>query len=167
MITQLVPWRRQFINELVSYANNKHISDNLADGFPHPYTEQDGISFIDRVSREEPVKVFAIQYSGETVGSIGIFPDSDIHRKNAAIAYWVAEPYWGKGIAAAAIQQIVKYGFDNFDITRIYAKPFGFNVASQRVLGKCGFMLEAKLERTIYKNGVFLDEMIFGLRKNA
>ena len=119
MNVQLVPWRQEFLNDLVAYANNKHIADNMADGFPHPYTKDDGALFIARVLAEAPLRIFAIQYEGKTVGSIGLFPDADIHRKNAAIAYWVAEPFWGNGIAAAAIQQIVSYTFDNFDISRI------------------------------------------------
>jgi ribosomal-protein-alanine N-acetyltransferase len=59
---------------------------------------------------------------------------------------------------------MIEYGFKSFDITRIYARPFGNNPASQRVLEKCGFKLEARIEKNLYKNGEFLDELIYAVR---
>ena len=57
------------------------------------------------------------------------------------------------------------YGFKNFDIERIFARPFGTNIASQRVLEKAGFVLEAKFEKTFFKYGEYVDELIYGIRK--
>ena len=166
MNIQLLQWRPEFLDSLVLYANNKKIADNLADAFPHPYTREDGMAFIDRASTERPTKIFAISYGADIIGSVGIFPDTDIHRKNAAIAYWIAEPFWGKGAGTEAIRQITAYGFSTFDIIRIYAKPFGYNIASHKALENAGFSLEARLENTIYKNGAFSDELIYRLMKN-
>jgi RimJ/RimL family protein N-acetyltransferase len=42
-------------------------------------------------------------------------------------------------------------GSQNFDINRIFARPFGTNIASQKVLEKTGFVLEANFEKTFYK----------------
>ena len=67
------------------------------------------------------------------------------------MGYWLAEPFWGKGIITEAIKQMIDYGFKNFDINRIFARPFGTNIASQKVLEKTGFKLEAKFEKTFYK----------------
>ena len=120
-------WEKEDIPDLIQHANNRHIWNNLADGFPSPYTELDAREFIERVQNDSPRKILAIHFEGQTIGSIGIFPESDIHRKNAAIAYWIAEPFWGKGIATQAVRLMLEYGFKTFDITRIYAKPFGFN----------------------------------------
>ena len=62
---------------------------------------------------------------------------------------------------------MVAYGFQQFDITRIYARPFGTNGASQRALEKAGFKLEARLQKTIFKDGVYQDELIYATRKNV
>lgn len=158
-------WELSDIENLVRYANNNKISDNLADAFPFPYSEEFGLDFINRVSNEQPTKIFAITFKNIAIGSIGIFPDQDIYRKNAAIAYWIAEPFWGKGVATSAIEQILTYGFNKLNIARIYAKPFGTNIASQRVLEKVGFQLEAIIPNSIFKNNTFLDEKIYGIRK--
>jgi RimJ/RimL family protein N-acetyltransferase len=83
------------------------------------------------------------------------------------LGYWVAEPFWGKGIMTKAVLQMVDYGFKTFDITRIFARPFGTNIASQTVLEKAGFILEARLDKTLYKNGEFLDELIYAVRPDS
>jgi RimJ/RimL family protein N-acetyltransferase len=57
-------------------------------------------------------------------------------------------------------------GFASFpEITRIYATPFGSNIASQRALEKAGFTLEAHLKGTLIKNGVVEDELIYAVRR--
>jgi ribosomal-protein-alanine N-acetyltransferase len=159
-------WQLSDIDNLVQYANNKNISDKLADAFPFPYTKEFGLNFIQRVSTESPTRIFVITLDGKAIGSIGIFPGTDIHRKNADIAYWIAEPFWGRGIANMAIAQIVDYAFTTFDISKIYAKPYGSNPNSHRVLEKAGFRLEATLKCAVYKNEEYLDELIYVYNRN-
>lgn len=159
-------WSTDDIENLVQYANNKNISDKLADAFPFPYTKEFGTNFIERVSTESPTKIFAITLNDKAIGSIGVFPATDIHRKNADIAYWIAEPFWGQGIAVKAIALIIDYAFQTFDISRIYAKPYGSNPNSHKVLEKAGFKLEATLENAVYKNQQYLNELIYSYTKD-
>ena len=161
---KLRPWILSDLDYLVKYANNKKIADNLTDAFPHPYTVEDGIKFISMWSLDNPTKAFAIEVNGKPVGSIGIFPQTDIHSKNAEIGYWLAEEFWGFGITTHAVKQIVEYGFNTFNINRIFARPFGSNIGSQKVLEKAGMKLEAKYEKTIFKNGIYLDELVYAVR---
>ena len=106
-----------------------------------------------------------ISVNNKPIGSIGLHLQSDILRKNAEIGYWLAEEYWGKGIVLDAISQIVPIGFTNLDITRIFARIYGTNIPSQKVITKAGFILEGKYEKTIFKNNEFLDELIYAIRK--
>ncbi len=158
---KLRKWNEADLNSLVKYANNKSIAQWLTNAFPHPYTEEDGKAYLSMLADDNPTKVFAIEINGEAAGSIGIFPQSDIHEKSAEMGYWLAEEYWGKGIIPKAIQEIVDYGFQTFDIVRIFARPFSTNLKSQRVLEKAGFTLEAKLKKALFKNGELIDEIIY------
>lgn len=153
------------MNSLVQHANNYNIAKWLTNQFPYPCTENDAKDFIEAVTKDNPTKVFAIEIDGEVVGSIGIFPQSDIHEKNAEIGYWLSEKYWGNGIITKAILEIVDYGFKTFDIVRIYARPFSTNKGSQRALEKSGFILEAKFKKALYKNGEYMDELIYSKLK--
>ncbi|MGZ3920586.1 MAG: GNAT family N-acetyltransferase, partial [Bacteroidia bacterium] len=134
-------------------------------GFPYPYTLENGKTFIEMAGRDNPVHIFAIDINGKAVGGIGIHPQSDVMKKNAELGYWLGEEYWGKGIITKAIKEATDFAFKTYDINRIYARPFGTNVASQRVLEKCGFKLEARLEKVIFKNNDFLDELIYAMRR--
>lgn len=162
---KLRPWTFEDTENLAKYANNPNVAKYLTNAFPHPYTIENAHSFIAMVAAQNPTSVFAIEVDDEAVGSIGLHAQSDIMCKNMELGYFLGEPFWGKGIVTAAVQQMVGYGFQHFDITRIYARPYGNNLASQKVLEKAGFKLEARIEKNIYKNGEFLDELIYAVRK--
>jgi len=162
----LRPWQLTDLDNLVKYADNFNISKFLTDQFPHPYTREDGEKYLGIVMQDCPAKILAIEIDGDAVGSIGVFPQSDIHAKNAEMGYWLAEPFWGRGIMTEAIKKMVKYGFETFDINRIFARPFGTNAASQKVLQKAGFVLEAKFSKALYKNGEYKDELVYAVRRN-
>src|SRR5687768_6551990 len=123
---------------LVKHANNPKIAANLTNRFPHPYTEAFGKQFIEMATSKTPNHIMAIDINGEASGAIGIHPGEDVYVKNAEMGYWLAEPFWGQGIITEAVKQMIDYGFKNFDITRIYARPYGPNIGSQKVLEKAG-----------------------------
>jgi [ribosomal protein S5]-alanine N-acetyltransferase len=161
----LRPWTINDLDSLVKHANNKEIAKYMMDQFPHPYTLEKGKAFIEFATKDSPVHMFAIDVDGQAIGGIGIHPQSDIQSKNAELGYWLAEQYWGKGIVTKAVQQMITFGFENYNIDRIFARPFGTNKASQKVLEKAGFILEAKFENTFFKNGEYLDELIYAVRR--
>ena len=161
MEMKLRKWNESDLDNLVNYANNLNIAKWLTNGFPYPYTYEDGKAYLSMIANDNPTKVFAIEVNEKAVGSIGIFPQTDIHEKSAEMGYWLAEEYWGKGIMTKAIPEIISYGFRTFDIVRIFARPFSTNLKSQRVLEKAGFTFEAKLKKALFKNGEFMDELIY------
>jgi RimJ/RimL family protein N-acetyltransferase len=163
---KLRPWSVEDIDNLVAFANNFNIAKNLTNQFPHPYTRENGKAFIEKATSGTPTSIFAIEVEGKAAGGIGLHPQADIYCRNAELGYWLAEPYWGNGIMTEAVHQIVEYGFKTFAIDRIFARPFGTNTGSQKVLEKAGFILEARLNKTLFKNGEYLDELIYAVRKS-
>ena len=159
------PWKNTDIDSLVKHANNSKIAKFMMNTFPHPYTRDVGEKFIEFANSEEPIHIFAIEVDGEAVGGIGIHPKTDIHEKNAEIGYWLAEPFWGNGIVSKSIKQMVNFAFRTYNIDRVYALTFGTNKSSQIVLEKNNFTLEAKLKNVVFKNNKFIDEYIYGIRR--
>jgi RimJ/RimL family protein N-acetyltransferase len=162
---KLRPWTMDDAAGLPEYANNFNIARYMTDRFPHPYTVNDAKSFITFATKDDPIHVFAIDINGRASGGIGIHPQEDVFRKNAELGYWLAEPFWGKGIITAAVIQMVEFAFKTYDIDRVFARPFGTNKASQRVLEKAGFKLEARFPGTLFKNGQHLDELVYAYRR--
>lgn len=145
----------------------KKVQDNLRDGIPYPYTEQDGVDFISAMlsADENDTFAFAITVDEKVIGSIGVYRQENIHRQTAELGYYIAEEYWDKGIMTEAIKQICQYVFQKSDILRIYAEPFAYNEASCRVLEKAGFQYEGTLRNNAVKNGKVIDMKMYSILK--
>ena len=103
----------------------------------------------------------AITLNGKITGSVGVTPKEDVYRKSIEVGYFVAEEYWGNGIATAAVSLIIDYIKSHFDIVRIYAEVFGHNTASMKVLEKNGFHLEGIREKAVVKNNLIMDDYVW------
>ncbi|MBL7964647.1 MAG: GNAT family N-acetyltransferase [Flavobacteriales bacterium] len=161
----LRPFRPDDLDALVKHANDPTVAAHLTDAFPHPYTEANGHAFLQEAIKDVPLRR-CIDIDGECCGAIGLHPKTDLWRQNMELGYWLAKGHRGKGIMTDAIQQMVPLGFATFpEITRIYATPFGSNIASQKALEKAGFVLEAKLIGMLVKNGQVEDEWIYAVRR--
>jgi RimJ/RimL family protein N-acetyltransferase len=155
-------WRDSDLDSLVRYANNCAVWLNLRDRFPHPYTRGDAQGWIALCkSEQEPVLQFAIDLDGEAIGGVGLEKLDDVHRMTAEIGYWVAEPFWGRGIATAAVIETTAYAFARFLFERIQATVFGWNPRSARVLEKAGYALEGRLRNSIFKDGRLTDSLLY------
>jgi [ribosomal protein S5]-alanine N-acetyltransferase len=160
----LRPWKEEDATELAELANNRKVADMLRDGFPHPYTLVDAVSWIhSTIAINNPPTLFAILEDEKLAGGIGILLKDNIYRKNAEIGYWIGESFWGKGIATDAVKLIVEYVFRNFNVVRIYAETFTTNRASSRVLEKNGFVCEGLFSKAVIKNEILLDSATYAL----
>ncbi|MBK7383911.1 MAG: GNAT family N-acetyltransferase [Flavobacteriales bacterium] len=163
---ELRPFRMEDLFSLVKYANDPFVADRLTDAFPHPYTEAHGRAFLERVIGASPTTHRAIVVNGEACGAVGLHAQADVWKRNLELGYWLARKYSGQGIMTDAITGMVEFGFAQYpEVDRIFARPFGSNIASQRVLEKAGFTLEAKLIGTMVKKGRVEDELIYAVRR--
>jgi ribosomal-protein-alanine N-acetyltransferase len=144
---------------LVSYLNDEMLTYFLSTRIPQPYTKDSARWWVNKGSTFGIVN--AITYNGILVGSISAIPGEFEKQRTAEIGFWIARPFWGKGIASSALQTFIRFVFENTNLIRLYASVFEGNLASAKVLSKCGFALEAVLEKAIYKNGVIFNELHF------
>lgn len=153
---------RRFKQEDASFmanlANNAKIASNLRDGFPHPFTLVNALSFIEKANAQQPQMIFAIEWDGKYVGNLGIHPKDDIYSQTAEIGYFIGEPFWGNGIASKAIGIAIEKAFNEFNLIRLEAGVFEHNIPSMRVLEKNGFFKEGIAQKVAVKNGKILDE---------
>ena len=163
MAVRLRTWTLADAPALAKLINNKKVQDNLRDGLPFPYGEEDAKVFLSAVLAFDPDQnlAFAIEADGELIGSISATRCANIHFRTAELGYYLGESYWGKGFATEAVRQICDYIYRNTDIIRIFAEPFAYNTASCRVLEKAGFQLEGLLRSNAVKNGRILDMKMY------
>jgi ribosomal-protein-alanine N-acetyltransferase len=158
---QIRPWQKEDARALASVANNRNIWLNVRDRFPYPYTLNDAEQWIQFTSGQKPVQNFAIIYKSEVAGSIGVLLKDDIYRKSIEIGYFLGEQYWGKGIDTRAVELLLKYIGEQFDVVRVYAEVFEHNKASMRVLEKSGFYLESIRKMAVVKNDVLMNDYVW------
>lgn len=159
----LRPWKPGDEESLVRHANSRIIWRNLRDAFPHPYTLADAKRWIKIANPAPPITNFAIIVEGDAVGAIGLALKDDVFRRSAEIGYWLAEAYWGRGIATEAVRAVTDYAFATFDLCRVFAGVFEWNPASMRVLEKAGYEFECRMKKSVTKDGETIDELIYAV----
>ena len=150
---------------LIKYANNKNVSKNLKDSFPYPYSEKDATKWLNLTCIQNPELNFAIATREELIGGIGLLLQPDVYRYSAEVGYWLAEPFWGKGIVTKALIAFTNYAFKQFDLERLFAGVFDGNNASVKVLENAGYKFEGRYRKAVYKNDLFKDQLMYGILK--
>jgi RimJ/RimL family protein N-acetyltransferase len=145
----------------VQYGNNPRIAAMLMDRWPAPLTVDAAEDFIRMSRAEEPEAKFAIASKGSFIGGIGVELKDDVYQGSAELGYWVAEPFWGQGIATAAVTEFTNWAMQHFQLRRVYAGVFENNRGSARVLEKAGYEFEGRQRQAIVKNGTVMDLLSF------
>ncbi|HEY7004491.1 MAG TPA: GNAT family N-acetyltransferase [Gaiellaceae bacterium] len=108
-----------------------------------------------RLRADETVINRAIVVDGEVAGTIGSWGDPD----EREVTYWIGRSYWGKGIATHALK-----AFLTVDPSRpLHARVASDNVASRRVLEKCGFRIIATDRGFADARSAEIDEFVLRL----
>jgi RimJ/RimL family protein N-acetyltransferase len=154
-------WRVTDKPSLVRFANNRNVWRNLAHRFPHPYTDADADAWFERLAQQSRRTGWAIEVDGLAVGGIGADIGEGIWCRNANFGYWLAEPYWGRGIMTATVRATSSYVLEHFDLMRLESPVFEWNPASMRVLEKCGFQREGVMRKSISKDGQVIDAVLY------
>jgi RimJ/RimL family protein N-acetyltransferase len=149
---------------LTKHIGNYSVARNMA-VLPHPYTLENADEWLARATTQEPQTHFAITIDDEVVGGIGLeLPDParmGVSRHVATVGYWLGETFWGRGIMSEAVAAFTDWGFTTLDLVRIDAVVYARNPASARVLAKAGFEFEGRLRARYFKEGEFLDGLLF------
>jgi [ribosomal protein S5]-alanine N-acetyltransferase len=105
----------------------------------------------------------AIEVDGEFAGYVEIshLTNNPYHKHKAEIGYCLHPKFRGKGITARAVRIVSEYAFKKYKLKRISGWCRTFNKASARVLEKAGFRLEGIFRKNKFKDGKYLDDMIW------
>ncbi len=137
---------------------------------PFPYSDADADAWLTRVAeltsqQGRPVHFAIREADGSFLGACG-FDGVEVGKSHRAeIGYWLAKPFWGRGIMTAVVQRLCQHAFEEFSLTKITAQIFPHNPSSARVLEKCGFQQEGYLRKHYLKDGALLDARLFALFK--
>lgn len=128
----------------------------------HPYTEEDARAFITLARERDKIWLaITLRADGRQIGGIGLRVDEQ--HQHAELGYWLGVPYWGQGYATEAAREMLRYGFQDLDLHRIFASHFGHNPASGSVLRKLGMRHEGCQREHLRKWDRFVDSELYGI----
>jgi RimJ/RimL family protein N-acetyltransferase len=152
---------------LVEYLNEREIYERTL-RIPFPYTESaadEWLALVAKITQQQGRAVhWAIRSAADSlIGGCGFegFRVGESHR--GEIGYWLAKPFWGRGIMTAVVQRLCRHAFDELRLVKITAHVFAHNPPSARVLEKCGFQQEGFLRKHFLKDGNLIDARLFAL----
>lgn len=137
----LRPWRQSDLDDFYEYAKVDGVG-NMAGWAPHPNKEKS--QEVLNIFIEEK-NVFALEHKGRVIGSIGIHNYKDQESKDfyylkcREIGFVLSKDYWGLGLMPEAVNEVIRYLFEEVGLDVIIAGHFLWNKQSERVQEKCGF----------------------------
>lgn len=139
------------IPSLLRYANNRKIADRIVN-IPYPYEEPTAvfrISYVHQGFKQQSRFVFAIilKEQQELIGEISLHLDRN--KQGAELGYWLGEPFWSQGLTKEAIAAVIKFGFEQLQLTTISASCDEDNIASHKVLEHNDFKLAPSNGKTM------------------
>lgn len=70
---------------------------------------------------------------------------------------------WDKGYGTEAVEVLLRYGFETFNLNRIYLRVFSTNLRARHSYEKAGFVLEGTLRQAVYRHGQYADTLIMSI----
>lgn len=162
-VCRLRPYRTSDAQALRVNADDPEVARWMGSArFPSPYTLDDARAWIVASVAADAPHDFAIEVDGAHAGGIGLMPRHDELRGSAAIGYWLGRAFWGRGIATDAVRTLAGHALGAMGFRRLDATVFAPNIASSRVLEKCGFSLEGRLrDAYVQRDGAICDGLLY------
>lgn len=137
---------------------------------PFTDTHEKAIGIIDWLNdafeRQEAVQWAFISLDDNRFIGTGGNHAWDRNDRRMDIGYNILSKYWGNGYATEATHAIIKWSFENMNLHRIQADCTDGNIASERVMLKCGFKFEGTSRQSCWEHGRFVDIKRFGLLRH-
>lgn len=125
----------------------------------------DWFAEIQRLQGIENVRLGIFLNDGTVIGDIALQNIDRVNRK-CSVGVGIAKiENRAKGYGREAIQLMLNYGFRYLGMERITANTLEINPAAQRMLVRCGFLLEGRERKAVYLNGEKYDRLCYGILK--
>lgn len=146
----LRPWQESDAAELYQYASNPAIGP--AAGWPVHTSVANSREIIKTVFSAPETYAVVLKKTQRPVGSIGLKLGKASHinlpDQEAEIGYWLGVPYWGQGLISEAVREIIRHGFEDLKLERLWCAYRVGNTKSKRVQEKCGFHYHHMMKNT-------------------
>lgn len=134
-------WEEKDAEDLYKYASHPEVGPIA--GWPVHTSVENSREVIRDVLSAPDTYAMVLKETGHPVGSIGLMvgeaSNLSVPDNEGEIGYWIGVPYWGQGLVPEAVREIMRYGFEDKQLDKIWCGYFEGNTKSKRVQEKCGF----------------------------
>ena len=137
-------WKESDAEALYKYARNPNVGPIA--GWPPHTSVENSREIIKAVLSAPETYAVVLKETGEAVGSVGIMTarseikSAQMTDNECEIGYWIGEPYWGQGLIPEAVNELLRYAFENLRKTTVWCGYYDGNKKSKRAQEKCGFV---------------------------
>jgi ribosomal-protein-alanine N-acetyltransferase len=137
----LRPWQESDAEDLYRYASDPQVGPIA--GWPVHTSVENSLEIIKGVLSKPEIYAVVLKSAGHAVGSIGLMMGDEsnigIPQDEGEIGYWIGVPFWGQGLIPEAVNELIRHGFEDLHLNKLWCGYFSGNEKSQRVQEKCGF----------------------------
>jgi RimJ/RimL family protein N-acetyltransferase len=137
----LRPWRETDAESLYAYAKNPLVGPIA--GWPVHTSVENSRQIIRDVLSTDSSYAVTLKSDDIAIGSLGLLigaeSNLDIAEDEAEIGYWIGEPFWGQGLIPEAVHELIRYAFEDLNLSVLWCGYFDGNEKSKRAGEKCGF----------------------------
>lgn len=161
-IVNLRPAQKSDVPLFTRWINDPEVRQFLASIFPQ--TEKQEESWYENMGKDDHNIVLVIETKdGTPIGLMGIHKIHWINR-TATTGALIGEPeYWGSGYGTDAKMILLDYAFNTLGLRKIESDVIAFNKRSLRYSLHCGYKIEGKVRKHIFRNGKFWDKIMLGV----
>ena len=140
----LRPWTEADAESLYEYARDPAVGPIA--GWPVHTDVENSREIIRTVLSAEETYAVCLREDGVAIGSVGLVmgraSNLPISEGEGEIGYWIGVPFWGRGLIPEACRELIRHGFEDLGLDRLWCGYFDGNEKSRRAQEKCGFVYQ-------------------------
>ena len=146
---------RQDLPDYVQWLNDPRVLEYF--GSPVPLSLAQEEKWYEQMLQDPATRAFAIDFEGQHIGSGG-FNQIDGRHASAEVGLFIGLPeLWDRGLGADVLQALLRFGFEQMNLHRIYLRVFAENTRAVHLYEKIGFQHEGRWRQAGFRHGHYHD----------
>lgn len=145
----LRPWKMEDAESLFKYASHPKVGP-ICGWTPHKDLAESRW-VLEHILMVPETYAMVLKETGEVIGSISLMFNkgniAEIREGECELGYWIANPYWGRGLTPEAAKVLLHHAFEDLSCSGVWCGHFEGNLQSRRVMEKCGFVYDHTTEK--------------------
>ena len=165
----LCPLEIRYAEQLLPFVTDMSVTQFITHVVP--LTLEEERKWIESVAKSHDNIVFAIRVDDtdvkeKIIGTVGLHHINWINHTATFGIVIGDKDYWSGGYGTEITLMTLHWAFNSLNLLRIDSSAIAHNTRSIALHKKCGFVVEGRERKSIFKNGTYQDLVLFGLLKD-